>query len=102
MNFTEEDLREAFKAGHERGRFDAHNNYFDAPLDEDEYIVNLTPKIEPEETVKVTYSMIRATIGWSRFCDVTDKNHYAINEFGHYDDGEVFEITKIQFNKLWK
>lgn len=35
MTTTENDLRNAFRAGRELG---AHNSYFDAPLNEDEWI----------------------------------------------------------------
>lgn len=102
MTFTEEDLRNAFRAGQERGRFDANYNYFDAPFDEDEWVKSYTePVEEEEEKITVTYSMIKKTCGWSKFCDVTDGNHWAINEFGDFDDNHTFEVTKTQFNKLW-
>lgn len=38
MNYTEEDVRNAFKAGLTKGN---HKSYFDAPLDEDEYLTEL-------------------------------------------------------------
>ena len=38
MNYTEEDIRNAFKAGLTKGN---HKSYFDAPLDEDEYVAEL-------------------------------------------------------------
>ena len=38
MNYTEEDVRNAFKAGLNKGN---HKSYFDAPLDEDEYLAEL-------------------------------------------------------------
>ena len=38
MNYTEKDIRNAFKAGLTKGN---HKSYFDAPLDEDEYIEEL-------------------------------------------------------------
>jgi len=44
--YTEQDLRLAFQAGSERGAFIQAGNYFDAPLDEDEYIESLNPKQE--------------------------------------------------------
>ena len=73
-----------------------------SPFDEEDWVKNYTqPVIEEEETITVTYSMIRNTCGWSKFCDVANYNHYAINEFGHYDDNHTFEITRTQFNKLW-
>ena len=44
------------------------------------------------ETVPITYGQIKRTIGWSRFCDVTGGNHYAINEWGDYPDREIFDV----------
>lgn len=38
MNYTEEDVRNAFNAGLTKGN---HKSYFDAPLDEDEYLTEL-------------------------------------------------------------
>lgn len=38
MKYTEEDVRNAFKAGLTKGN---HKSYFDAPLDEDEYLTEL-------------------------------------------------------------
>lgn len=38
INYTENDIRDAFKAGVTKGE---HQSYFDAPLDEDEYILKL-------------------------------------------------------------
>lgn len=55
---------------------------------------------EEEETVPITYGLIKATVGWSRFCDVTGKNHYAINEFGDYPMNEVFDIPLSQAKTL--
>lgn len=98
--YREEDLRLAFKAGSERGAFIQAGNYFDAPLDENEYIESLNPKTEEEKEILITYGLIKATCGWSKFCDVTDGNHYAINEFGGYEDREVFYITESQAKQL--
>lgn len=38
MNYTEEDIRNAFKSGLIKGN---HQSYFDAPLNEDEYVEKL-------------------------------------------------------------
>ena len=38
MNYTEEDIRNAFQAGMTKG---INRSYFDAPLDEDEYLTKL-------------------------------------------------------------
>lgn len=48
--YTEQDLREAFKAGLEKG---SHQSYFDAPLDEDEYIESLNPKEVYEDEISL-------------------------------------------------
>lgn len=77
--YTEEDLRQAFKAGWLSGKND--DNYFDKPLDEDEYIQSLNP-IEKEEIINVPYFWIKNNIGWYKFCDITGGNQYAIKEFG--------------------
>ena len=76
--YTVDDLRLAFRAGVLKG---SHDSYYDAPLDEDEYIQSLNP-IEKEEIVEVPYYWIKNNIGWCEFCDITGGNHYAIKEFG--------------------
>lgn len=53
-----------------------------------------------ENEIPITYGLIKATCGWSKFCDVTGKNHYAINEWGHYPDNEIFRIPESQAKKL--
>jgi len=52
------------------------------------------------KTIPITYGLIKATCGWSKWCDVTDGNHYAINEWGDYPDNEVFYITESQAKQL--
>lgn len=37
-------------------------------------------KVE-EETIPVTIATIKNTCGWSRYCDVTGKNHYMLKEW---------------------
>lgn len=91
---TEEDIRNAFKAGHERGVFDGANNYFDAPLDEDEYIQSIKKPIESEETVPYTYAHLISVLGWEGFCDVTGISYYAKNEGAVFNDNEIFYISK--------
>lgn len=93
--YTEDDLRMAFKAGYERGAFDANNNYFDAPLDEDEYIESLKEKVV-EETVSLTYSFLRRKLDWEQFCDLTGVSYYAKKEGYEIKDNEVFEITESE------
>lgn len=50
MRYTEENIRNAFKAGETKGK---HNSYFDAPLDEDEFIAKLK-----EENCSHPYSSV--------------------------------------------
>lgn len=101
MNYIEEEaLRKAFQAGRERGMFDQTGSYFDAPLDEDEYIESLKPQPTEEKEIPITYGLIKATCGWSKFAEVCDRNVYAISEFGDYQDREVFYITESQAKQL--
>ena len=48
MNYTEEEIRKAFRSGMVKGR---HQSYFDAPLDEDEFVVEL----KKTKSEKLTY-----------------------------------------------
>lgn len=91
--YTEQDLRLTFKAGHERGMFDAYKSYFDAPLDEDEYIESLKEKVV-EETYPFLYSFLRRKLDWEKFCELTGVSYYAKNEGYEIKDYEVFEITE--------
>jgi len=54
-----------------------------------------------EEKIPITYAMIKNTCGWSKWCDATNGNHYAINEFGDFEDAYVLYCTKSQFEKLF-
>lgn len=58
------------------------------------------PEKEEEKTVPITYGLIKATVGWSRFCDVTGGNHYAIKEWGDYPDNEVFRVLESHAREL--
>jgi hypothetical protein len=55
---------------------------------------------EKEELIPITYGFIKNTFGWRRFCDVTNHNHYAINERGEPDLNDTFNVTKEQLDKL--
>lgn len=96
-------IRDAFRAGEVRGAFDAHNNYFDSPLDENEYVEDFFNKDkineEDEKYTKITLGMIKATCGWSKFCDVTGGNHYMLNEWT-VDDDELFEVKYKHLKEL--
>lgn len=68
-------------------------NNFNAVELVENIIENGLPKEEiEEETVSITYDMIKRSIGWSRFCYVTGGNHYAISEFGDYDKNYTFDV----------
>jgi hypothetical protein len=99
--YNEEDLRLAFKAGVEWGVWNAKDNYFDEPLTENEYIESLNPEPKQQEKIPITYGQIKAVCGWSKFCDVTGSNPYAINEGWNPSDTEIIAITKEQYNKLF-
>lgn len=89
-------LREAFKAGSAYG---SHNSYFDKPFDEDEYIESLFEEDVEEDTIPISYKMIRLSCGWSYFCDVTGYNHYAVKERG-CEDNMTFDIKLSQAREL--
>lgn len=56
--------------------------------------------LEEEKTIPVTYGIIKARVGWSRFCDVTGGNHYAINDHGEPNDRQLYEVTLKHAKKL--
>tara|TARA_R110000772_G_scaffold78161_1_gene167715 strand:+ start:743 stop:1075 length:333 start_codon:yes stop_codon:yes gene_type:complete len=64
-------------------------------------IINLyeEQKEQPKD-VPVLYYTIKNTIGWSRWCDVTGGNHYALNEGYYPSDREVLYCTKDQAKDL--
>lgn len=77
--------------------------YGDCIVDEISWLFDYPTTIdteEEEETLPITYGLIKTKVGWSRFCDVTGKNHYAINEWGDYPMTEVFDIPLSQAKTL--
>lgn len=52
-----------------------------------------------EKTLPITLGMIKATCGWSKFCDVTDSNHYMLNEFS-VSDNEIFHVKYSHAKEL--
>jgi hypothetical protein len=97
--YTEEDLREAFRAGCERGAFVQAGNYFDAPFDEDEYIESLNPK-PTEDKIGFTYSFLRRKLDWEEFCDLTGIDYYARANGYEIRDDEVFSIKESDTKRL--
>lgn len=55
---------------------------------------------EEEKTIPLSYGVIKVTCGWSKFCDVTGNNHYAINEFGDFEEKHNFYVSKTQLSQL--
>lgn len=79
--------------------------YGDCIIDEISTLFNFptTIDVEPEEEEKeipITYGLIKVTCGWSEFAEKTNRNVYAINEFGDYEANEVFYITENQAKQL--
>jgi len=100
MKYTEEDLRKAFKAGISQGRHLQAGNYFDAPLDEDEYIDSLKEAVNEEDKISFTYSFLRRKLEWEKFCDLTGTNFYARNEGFEFKDSEIYYITESKAKQL--
>ena len=96
--YTENDLREAFKAGRVKGTYPS---YLQGEMDEDEWVEYYTkePIIE-EKTVPITLGMIKMTCGWSRYCDVvTSANPYMLNEWS-VEDSEIFDVKITDAKEL--
>lgn len=103
MRYTETDLRKAFRAGISQGMHLQAGNYFDAPLDEDEYIDSLKEAVVEEDKISFTYSFLRRKLEWEKFCDLTGTNYYARNEGYEINDTDIFYITESkakQFNLI--
>ena len=98
--YTEEDLRKAFQAGCARGAHNQSGNYFDAPLDEDEYIESLKDKKEELKTIPFTYFHLHNQLGWERFCDLTGTSIYARKEGYEIEYDEVFFISESDAKKF--
>jgi hypothetical protein len=54
---------------------------------------------EEEKEIPITLGMIRASCGWSRYCDVTGGNHYMLKEWS-VDDNEIFRTKESHARKL--
>ena len=89
--FTEEDLRNAYKAGVVTGSEYSDPHFYE--LLENEWIDDYATHVQKqEEIVPVTFYTIKNKCGWSKYCDVTGGNHYAINEGFNPDDREIFDV----------
>ena len=95
MKYTEEDLREAFRAGEMRGAFNQAGNYFDAPLDEGEYIESLSTVVKnEEEEILFSYGFLRRKLDWEDFCDLTGIDYYAKRNGFLIEYNDTFKILK--------
>lgn len=65
-------------------------------------LVNELQNFKFDGEIPITYGLIKATCGWSKFAEICDKNIYAVNEFGDYPTNEVFYITESQYKQLNK
>ncbi|MCP4521018.1 MAG: hypothetical protein GY827_04880 [Cytophagales bacterium] len=101
--YTIEDIRAAFDAGCQRGAYNVHkiHNFVEEPLCREGYVDSLeNPIVEEPKDIPITYYQIKKYVGWSKFCDVTGGNQYAINEFGEPDLTEIYYIKESQANEL--
>ena len=69
MRYTEEDIRNAFRAGMEKG---AHRSYYDAPLDENEFVEELNS----ENGVSKQSELLKAFIDFYNYRNTGDKTIY--------------------------
>ena len=64
-----------------------------------EYPTTTDIEEKEEKKIPITFYQIKK-VGWSKFCDVTGGNHYAINEGYSPEDSEIFYITEEQAKQL--
>ena len=96
--YTEEDLRKLVDLIDESYRGVTRDNTNGSEILED-FLLNGFAE-EKEKEIPITYGLIKATCGWGEFAEKTDRNVYAINEFGDYEANEVFYITESQAKQL--
>lgn len=99
--YSLQDLKHAYKAGVFDSNMDSDvindvERYFDDYLDN----LKKSKETKEEKTIKIYYSWIKYNCGWSKYCDITGSNHYAINEFGEPDDDEYYEVTLTEAKEL--
>ena len=64
-------------------------------------IINIFEETEQEQQdIPVLYHTIKNKIGWSEWCDVTNGNHYALNEGYAPKDNDIFYCTPTQAKEL--
>ena len=98
--YTEEDLNTLVNLIDDAYRPHTRNNYLGIEILE-EFLKNGGKETKTEEKeIPITYGLIKATCGWSKFAETCNRNVYAIKEFGDYEDREVFYITESQAKQL--
>jgi hypothetical protein len=98
--YTEEDLRKLIDMIDEAYRPYTRDNVRGIEILDDFLKFGFAEEKEEEKTIPITYGLIKATCGWSKWCDVTGGNHYTINEWGDYPLNEVFYITESEAKEL--
>ena len=98
--YTEEDLRKLVDLIDESYRGVTRDNTNGSEILEDFLLNGFAEEKVEEKEIPKTYGLIKATCGWSEFAEKTDRNVYAINEFGDYEANEVFYITESQAKQL--
>jgi|GEM_PF-6276154 len=96
MKYTEKDLRKLVDLIDESYRGVTRDNTNGSEILEG-FLLN---GFAEEKEIPITYGLIKATCGWSKFAEKTNRNVYAINEFGDYEANEVFYITESQAKQL--
>ncbi len=63
--------------------------------------INYAPEIKnkEEKTIPITLWQIKATCGWSKYCDITGGNHYALKEWS-VSDSEVYNVKESHAKQL--
>ena len=92
--YTEQDLRLAFQAGINRGKYLQSGNYYNEPLDEDEYIDSFNFKIEKESTIGFTFGYLQRKLDWDDICAITGLSYYCRSKGYIIENSEVFRIKK--------
>ena len=98
--YTEEDLRKLVDLIDESYRGVTRDNTNGSEILEDFLLNGFAEEKVEEKEIPITYGLIKATCGWSEFAEKTNRNVYAINEFGDYEANEVFYITESQAKQL--
>lgn len=98
--YTEQDLRKLVDLIDKSYREVTRNNTNGSEVLEAFLLNGFSEEKIEEKEIPITYGLIKAKCGWSRFAEVCDRNLYAINEFGEFGDREVFYITESQAKQL--